>query len=149
MKVILTKDIKGTGKKGDIINAAEGFARNHLIPKGLALMATEGNLRDINNKKEKQEKRKESEYKKAQELKKRLEKVSISIPVKTGEGGRLFGSITNKDVSEMLESKEGIPIDKRKIELESFIKNLGTYTVSIKLHPEVSATIQLQVVMAK
>ncbi|MDD2401936.1 MAG: 50S ribosomal protein L9 [Clostridia bacterium] len=149
MKVILTKDIKGTGKKGDIINAAEGFARNHLIPKGLALMATEGNLRDLNNKKEIQDKRKEKEYKSAQDLKKRLGKVSISIPVKIGEGGRLFGSITNKDVSEMLESKEGISIDKRKIELESSIKNLGTYSVSIKLHPEVSATIQLHVVMAK
>lgn len=146
MKVILTKDVKGTGKKNEVINVAEGFARNFLLPKGLALEATEGNLRDLAHKKENQDKRKEEELQQARELGKKLKGLSLTLPVKTGEGGRLFGSISNRDIGDVLEKAKGIIIDKRKIELEGPIKNLGNYPVNIKLHPQVTATIQVQVI---
>jgi large subunit ribosomal protein L9 len=149
MKVILIQDIKGTGKKDEIINAAEGFARNYLFPKGLALEATEANLKELSRKKASQEKRKEDEYQKAKKLAETLKNVNVTIPVKAGEGGKLFGSINTKDIGEALEKQKGIQLDKRKIELDSAIKSLGTYPVSIKLHPQVTATIQLQVVTAE
>lgn len=146
MKVILKADVKGTGKKGDIINVAEGFARNFLFPKGLALEASEGNMKDLASKKETQTKRKEEEYQEARLLGKQLAGTVLTLPVKTGEGGRLFGAISNRDIGEALEKAKGLAIDKRKIELSGTIKNLGTYEVGIKLHPKVTATIQVQVI---
>lgn len=146
MKVILTQDVKGTGKKGEVINVAEGFARNFLLPKGLALEATQGSLKDLARKKEAEDKRKEEELEQARELAHKLKELSLTIPVKTGEGGRLFGSISNRDIGDALEKTKGIMIDKRKIELEGAIKNLGNYPVKIKLHPLVTATIQIKVI---
>jgi large subunit ribosomal protein L9 len=132
MKVILKQDIKGTGKKDDLINVAEGYARNYLFPKGLAVEATAGNLEDLVQKKKSYDKKQERELQQAQELGAKLKKVSLSIPVKTGEGGRLFGSISNRDIAESLET----------------IKELGSYAVTIKLHPQVSVKIQVKIVEA-
>lgn len=149
MKVILRADVKGTGKKGDIINVAEGFARNFLFPKGLASEATEGNLKDLASKKEIENKRKEEEYQEARGLGKQLAGTVLTLPVKTGEGGRLFGAISNRDISQALVKEKGITIDKRKIELSGTIKTLGTYDVAIKLHPKVTASIQVKVIASE
>lgn len=148
MKVILQQDLKGTGKKDDVINVAEGYARNFLFPKGLAIEATPANLAELAQKKKSQDTKQEKELQQARNLAAKLKKVSLTIPVKTGEGGRLFGSISNRDISELLEKEEGLKIDKRKIEVEGTIKELGTYPITIKLHSQVSVTIQVKIVEA-
>ncbi len=149
MKVILKADLKGTGKKGEIINVAEGFARNYLFPKGLALEANAGNLKDLASKKETQKKKEEDEFQEARKLGEKLKGIALTLSVKTGEGGRLFGSISNRDIGEALEKEKGLLIDKRKIELSGTIKSLGTYSVIIKLHPRVTAAIEVKVVAAE
>jgi large subunit ribosomal protein L9 len=145
MKVILLQDVKGTGKKGETLNVAEGFARNFLIPRGLAVLATEKSLKELERQKALEAKKKAEELKNAQELAQKLSKVSLTLAVKTGAGGRLFGSINTRDIGDALEKKYGLVVDKRKIELKGAIKSLGTYPVTIKLHPEVTATIEVQV----
>lgn len=145
MKVILTNDIKGTGKKGDIINVAEGYARNFLFPKKLAIEATGPNLKEIDRQKAVLDKKKAEEREKAQQLGSRLQDLTVTLPVKTGEGGRLFGSITSKDIAEVLETKHGMAVDKRKIELKAPLKNLGVHPVVIKLHPEVTITLSIKI----
>jgi len=149
MKVILTQDVKGSGKKGDTINVAEGFARNFLFPKNLAIEATDGNMKEIARQKAVLEAKKAEELGNARLLAKQLEKVSLTMAVKIGEGGKLFGSINTKDIGEELEKKYGLELDKRKIELKGPIKNLGTHQVAIKLHPEVTATIDIKVIAAE
>lgn len=146
MKVILLQDIKGTGKKGEIIKVAEGFARNHLLPKKLAVEASEGNLNDLKHQKANLERKKAEELSAAKELKARLNEKTVTLAVKMGEGGRLFGSINTKDIAERIEQEHGILIDKRKIELQGPIKAIGTHPVNIKLHPEVTVKIQVQVI---
>ena len=145
MKVILTKDVKGTGKKGDIVNVAEGYARNFLFPKGMAIEATNSNLKEIDRQKTLLDKKKSEELKKAQELQARLENLTLTIPVKTGEGGKLFGSITSKDIGDALEAKHGIMVDKRKIEMKTPLKNLGIHPVILKLHPDVTVTLNIKI----
>ena len=149
MKVILLQDVKGTGKKGETLNVAEGYARNFLIPRGLAIIATEKSLKELERQKSLEAKKKAEELQKAQELAQKLSKVTLTLTVKAGEGGKLFGSINTKDIGEALEKKYGLVVDKRKIELKGAIKSLGTYPVSIKLHPEVTATIEVQVTSAE
>lgn len=149
MKVILTGDVKGTGKKGDVVNVAEGYARNFLFPKGLAIEASKQNLAELDRQKAAQDKKRAEELEKARELKKRLDRLVVNMTVKTGEAGRLFGSITAKDIGEVLQDKHGITIDKRKIELKTPIKALGSYQVAVRLHPEVTATIDVQVSAAE
>lgn len=148
MKIILKADVKGTGKKGQICEVADGYARNFLLPKGLAVEATSGNVQDLANKKALEEKRKEREKQAAQELAVKLEALTVEVRTKTGEGGRLFGSVTNKEIAEILKKNYSLEIDKRKIELKEPIKNLGTFTVHAKLHPDVSADFQVKVTQA-
>ena len=142
----LKADVKGTGKKGDVVNVADGYARNYLLPKGLALEASPGNLKDLVSKQEIQQKKKEQEYEEARRLAKKMEGIVLTLPVKAGEGGKLFGAISNRDIGDALEKETGLVIDKRKIELSGTIKNLGTYDVAIKLHPKVTAKVQVQLV---
>ncbi len=149
MKVILMQDVKGTGKKGDAINVAEGYGRNFLLPKGLAIEATPANIKELDRQKASFAKRTADELQKASVLKKNLDEISVELPVKTGEGGRLFGSITSKDIGEAIEKQHRIIIDKRKIELKSPIKSLGEYPVTIKLHPQVQATVSIKVITAE
>ena len=149
MKVILTKDIKGTGKKDEVINVAEGYARNFLLPKGLAVEATGSNLKQIERQKSLVDKKKADEKEHARQLKARLEGLSVTIPVKTGEGGRLFGSVTSKDIGETLEKEHQITVDKRKIEVKTPIKNLGVHEVTLKLHPEVTVAININITAAE
>ncbi|MDN5299228.1 MAG: large subunit ribosomal protein [Clostridiales bacterium] len=145
MKVILLKDIKGTGKKGDVINASDGHARNYLIPRGLAKEATEGNVRALEHQQATVQKRKDEAYAEAVELGKVIEKIQIVFKAKAGEGGRLFGSITNKDIADELKKAHGIDIDKKKIALDQPIRTLGTTLVTVKVYPKVSAQFSVKV----
>jgi large subunit ribosomal protein L9 len=145
MKVILKEDIKHVGKMGQILDVADGYARNYLIPKGLVAEASKKNIKFLEHEKriiqEKAKKIKDS----AQDVASKISSTIISIKAKTGEEGKLFGSITTMDIAEALQ-KEGIEIDKKKISLEEPIKRLGSYTVNIKLHPDVSTPLNIQVI---
>lgn len=145
MKVILKADVKALGKKGQVFEVSDGYARNFLFPKGLAVEATSGNLSDLASKKANEEKKKEKEKQDAQALAEKLKALSVEIITKSGEGGRLFGSVTNKEIAEALKAKFGIDVDRRKLELKEPIKALGTFNVHAKLHPEVTAQFQVHV----
>ena len=145
MIVILKKDVKGTGKSGDVIKVSPGYARNMLIPRGLAVEATEGNIRNLEKQKQIKKENEAIEKAKAEEIASTLSKGNIVIKTKAGEGGRLFGSITNKDISEAIEEQLGIKIDRRKIVLENPIKELGTVNVEAKLYPEVTGKFTVEV----
>ncbi|WP_334072679.1 50S ribosomal protein L9 [Paenibacillus sp. A14] len=144
MKVIFLKDVKGQGKKGEIKNVSEGYAQNFLIPQGLVRPATEGNVKTLEHQTAAELKRKEKEKEEAIALGKKLEELTVSLKAKAGEGGRLFGAITSKQVAEALE-KAGVKIDKRKIEMQEPIRTLGVTQVPVKLHPEVKSTFKVQV----
>ncbi|SHH79825.1 50S ribosomal protein L9 [Sporanaerobacter acetigenes] len=146
MKVILLGDVKGLGKKGDLVNAKDGYARNFLFPKNLAIEATEGNLKVLKEKKKSEAIKKEEEYNKALELKKKLDESIVEIKGKAGDGGRLFGSITSKDIAEALQKQYKVKIDKRKIVLDENIKTIGTTIVEVKIYPEVVAKLRVKVV---
>jgi len=143
MKVILLEDVKNIGKKGALINAKDGYANNFLFPKKLAIEATPANLKNLENAKKQQEEKEREIYEEAKKLEEELMKVTIVIKTKAGENGKLFGSITTKEIAEHLEEKNGMIIDKRKFELDETIKSVGEYFVKIKLHPKVVAKIQV------
>ncbi len=148
MKVILLKDIKGTGKKGEIINASDGHARNYLLPRGLAKEATQGNVNALNKKKAAKEREEKELLDKAKDMEARLAKLEIVVKGKAGEGGRLFGSITSMDIAKALKKDHKLSVDKRKIIMEGHIKEMGMHEVEIKLHPEVVAKLKVKVVEA-
>ncbi len=144
MKVILLQDVKGQGKKGDTINVSDGYARNFLFPKKLAVEATNAALNDLKGKNEAFAYRKETELSEAKEMKAKLEGISVTISAKAGANGKLFGSVTNKDVAEALLSQHHIKIDKRRFEMED-IKQIGTTTVNVKLYPDVTGQLKVNV----
>lgn len=145
MKVIFLKDVKGTGKKGDVKNVADGYAQNFLIKQGLAKEASNANISTLDAQKKKEERAAAEELAEAQKLKETLDKVTIDIVAKAGEGGRLFGSITTKQIAEELQKKHGLKIDKRKMELDDAIRTLGHTKVPVKLYHEVVATLTVHV----
>ncbi|PLR79984.1 50S ribosomal protein L9 [Bacillus canaveralius] len=145
MKVIFLKDVKGKGKKGEVKNVADGYAHNFLIKQGLAIEANNANVSSLNAQKKKEEKQAAEEFEEAKRLKEKLEKVTVELSAKAGEGGRLFGSITSKQIAEELQKKENIKIDKRKIELDDAIRSLGYTKVPVKLHTEVTASLNVHV----
>lgn len=142
MKVILTKDVKGSGKKGDAVNVADGYARNFLFPKGLAIEANASNINELNQQKSSIAHKKQVELETAKDLAERLKDVTVTIKAKSGANGKLFGSVTSKDIAEELKKQKGITLDKRWIETEA-IKSLGEHTVGIWLHPQVSSSIKV------
>ncbi|WP_211749827.1 50S ribosomal protein L9 [Paenibacillus sp. Marseille-Q4541] len=144
MKVIFIKDVKGQGKKGQVKEVSEGYAANFLLPRGLARSATDGNMKTLENQNAAEEKRKQEEKDEAIALGKKLESLTVELKAKAGEGGKLFGAITSKQIAEALAAR-GHKIDKRKIELDEPIRNLGVTQMSVKLHPEVKATLKVQV----
>ncbi|WP_169084079.1 50S ribosomal protein L9 [Paenibacillus sp. PL91] len=144
MKVIFLKDVKGQGKKGEVKDLSEGYVRNFLLPQGLAKLASDGNLKTLEVQHASEQKRKEKEKEDAEALGKKMEEMTVVIKTKAGEGGRLFGAITSKQIGEAL-AAQGIKIDKRKIELEDPIRTLGVTQVVVKLHPEVKAKVSVQV----
>ncbi|MGL4742208.1 MAG: 50S ribosomal protein L9 [Sarcina sp.] len=147
MKVILLKDDKKLGKKGDIIEASDGYARNFLLPRKIAEIATDNNLHILNAKKAIERKEKLAEIEAAQKLADELKDKVVKIETKSGEGGRLFGAITNKDVAGLIEKEFNIKVDKKKITMET-IKIAGTYTVEIKLYPEITTKMKVMVIPA-
>src|SRR5690606_20261514 len=142
MKVILLKDVKGLGKAGDLVNSKDGYARNYLFPKNLAIEATEVNLKKLDEKKSQEAAKIAAEQKEAQELKAKIEKLTVEIKAKGGTGGRLFGSITSADIANELKKQHKINVDKRKIELKENIKSVGITEVEVKLYIEISAKLK-------
>lgn len=143
MKVILTQDVKNLGRTGDMKEVADGYARNFLIPKGLAVEATSGKIKETEEKKQSMEKQKKKELEQAEELKAKLHGRNLEIKVKVGESSKLFGAVTPKEIAGVIAEEMGIKIDKKKIELAEPIKHLGEYEVKIKIYPGVQAEIKL------
>lgn len=145
MKIILKEDLEKLGKCGDVIQVKDGYATNYLFPKNLAIPATKGNLRSIEELTRQKRFRDDKKKKGAERLKADLEKISITAEVKVGEEDRVFGSVTSQEIAGLLKEK-GLDIDKRKIELEEPIKALGVYTVPIKIQADIVANLKLWVV---
>ncbi len=146
MKVILKVDIKGTGKRGEIVKVSDGYARNMLIPKGMAVEATQKNMNQLKKDQAQYEAKIAEEKAAAQALAKKLESLKVNIKAKSGEDGKLFGSITNLEIAKELMEQHGIEIDKKKIVLPSPIKQKGTHVVEVKLYTEVPGKINVEVV---
>ena len=148
MKVILLEDVKSVGQKGELVNTSDGYAKNFLFPKKLAVEATKSNLNDFELKQKAEAKRKKEEFEQAQAMAKELENKIVTVKVKTGENGKLFGSVTNKEVAEEIVKQTGLEIDKKKVSIGDPIKMVGERTAVIKLHPKVSAEIAIKIVEA-
>lgn len=146
MKVIFLKDVKGKGKKGEVKNVADGYAHNFLLKQGLAVEATTANVKTLDSQKRKEEKDAQIELENNQKLKATLEALTVQLKAKSGEGGRLFGSITSKQIADELQKVHGIKVDKRKFEMNDAIRALGHTNVPVKLHPQVTATLKVHVI---
>ncbi len=147
MKVILKVDVEGVGYAGDIVEVSPGYARNYLIPKGLALAATSRNLKSLDKQKAEIMKRVDKEKKRIEALAQRLAQTTVVVPKQAGEEGKLFGSVTTRDIAHAL-AKEGIEIDRKKIVIDEAIKTLGTYQVKVKLPHGIESQIQVEVTEA-
>ena len=145
MKLILLEDVKSVGKKGDLINASEGYAKNFLLPKKLAVEATKSNLNDYELKQKADAKRRQEELEKAQETAAALKDKVVTIKVKTGGNGKLFGSVTNKEVADAIVEQTKLDIDKKKVSIGDPIKMVGERTAGVKLHPKVSAEVTIKI----
>ena len=145
MKLILLEDVKGTGKKGQVVNASDGHAKNFLIPKKLAVEATDAALKDWEKQQKNAERKRQEEISSAQALAAKIEKTVIKIPMKVGDGGKMFGSVGAKEIAEALSKQNGIDIDRKKFVLDEPIKTIGEKKVTVKLYPEVSATVSVEV----
>ena len=145
MKVILKQDIKGVGKKDQIINAADGYARNFLFPKNLAVEANTANLAKLKTKKDSESFKKNQEKEEAEKLAEKMEKVRLRFNVKTGENGKVFGGVSSKEIAEKLEKDHNFKVDKKKIDLKETIKTLGITKVNVKLYEGVIAVLNVEV----
>jgi|SRR5690625_77109 len=145
MKVILLQDVKGQGKKGDVVKVSAGYAHNYLFKNNLAKEATKGNLRALEAQKRRETEQAEAEKQEAVQLKEKLAEITVELKAKAGDGGRLFGSITNKQIADELKKTHNYKIDRRKIELDEPIRSLGHRRVPVKLHPDVTGTINVHV----
>lgn len=145
MKVILKADVKGHGKKGDLVNASDGYAKNYLIPKGLAVVADKTSMNELENKKSSEQFHKNQEEARAKELAEKLEGQKITFRLKAGDNGKLFGSITAKDIAEQIKMQLHLVVDKKKIALPDGIKILGITNVTVKVYPNISAEIKVEV----
>lgn len=146
MKVILLENIKGVGKKDEIINANDGYARNFLIPKNKAVEANASNLAKLKSKQDSNAYKKSEEKKDAEEIKKKLSDVTLTIKVKAGQNGKIFGGVTSKEISEQLKQQCNVDVDKRKIEVKETIKNLGMFEIDLKLYEGVLGKLKINIV---
>lgn len=146
MKVILKSDIKGVGKKDEIINASDGYARNFLFPKNLAVEANAENMSKLKAKQNSNAYKKSQEKEEAKKISEKLSKILLKVPVKTGENGKIFGGVSAKEISELLKEGYKIEVDKKKIELKETIKSLGIRTVTIKLYEGVIGNLKIDVI---
>ena len=145
MKVILLDDVKSLGKKGQIVNVNDGYARNFILPKKLGLEANNKNLNDLKLQKQNQEKIAQENLDAAKALAEKLGAAKVELTIKTGEGGRVFGSVSSKEIAIAVKEQLGYDIDKKKIQLKDAIKGLGTHIVPVKLHPKVTAELNVHV----
>lgn len=146
MKVILKQDIKGVGKKDEVINASDGYARNFLFPKNLALEANKENMSKLKAKQDSNKFQKDQEKQEAIKIADKMEKISLRIKVKAGENGKVFGGVSSKEIAQELEKQYNIKVDKKKVELKETIKNLGTTTINIKLFEGVIGKLKIDVI---
>ena len=149
MKIILTQDVKSLGKKGEIVEVNQGYARNFVLPKGLGVEATPKNLNDLKLKNQNDEKIAAENLAAAQKLADELKDKKITVSMKVGEGGKTFGSVSSKEVAEEMKKQLGVEVDKKKIIMKDAVKALGGYNIGIKLHPQVTAELLLDVVEQK
>jgi len=145
MEVILTQDVKALGKKGEIVKVSDGYARNYILPKKLGMEATKQNLYDLNMQKAAEARKQKEILEEAQKFSKRLEELTVRVPIKAGEGGKTFGSVSSKEIVEAAKKQFQIELDKKKLQLNDPIKNAGSYTVQVKLHPQVTAELKVKV----
>ncbi len=145
MQVILTQDVKGQGKKGDVVSVSDGYARNFLIAKGLGIEATKSNMNDLKGKKESAEYKIKTDTEEAKKIAERLSGLTVTIKAKTGDEGRLFGSITSKDVADALTEQHNIKLDKKRFVLTEGIKTLGVTKVTVKLYTGITGTLKVNV----
>lgn len=145
MKVILLQDVKSLGKKGELVEVSDGYARNFIFPKKLGMEATNANMNDLKLRKANEEKVAAENLAKAQALKEEIEEKTIAVSIKSGEGGKVFGSVTGKEIAQAAKEQYGYDIDKKKIVLKDAIKTFGVHEVTLKLHPKVTATLRVKV----
>ena len=148
MKVILLEDVKALGKKGEIVNVNDGYARNFIFPKKLGLEATSKNLNDLKLQKANEDKKAQALLDEAKELAKKVEAGKVTLAIKVGEGGRTFGSVSSKEIAAEVKKQMNLDIDKKKIQLKGAIKTLGTHNVPVKLHAKVTAELKVVVTEA-
>ena len=146
MKVILLEDVKSLGKKGQLVDVSDGYARNFILAKKLGLEATSKNMNDLKLQKAHEDKLAAERLAEAKAFAEDLKKVEVTLSIKTGEGGKLFGSISSKEIAQAAKEQAGLDLDKKKMQLGESIKALGTYEIPVKLHPKVTATLRVQVV---
>jgi large subunit ribosomal protein L9 len=145
MKVILVEDVRGAGKKGETVSVKDGYGRNFLVPKGLAIPSSEGNVKRLDSIVKSLENKKERNLKNAEDLKARLEELSLTIKMKAGDDGKLFGSVTHKDIAEAIEKAVNVEIDKKLIRIEEPIKMTGSHTVEVHLKQGTNASVKIEV----
>ena len=145
MKVILLQDVKSLGKKGEIVNVNDGYARNFILPKKLGLEANGKNMNDLKLQKNNEAKVAKEHLEAAKELANQLEAGKVEVAIKVGEGGKVFGSVSNKEIAAEVKKQLGLEIDKKKVQLKDALKTLGTHKVPVKLHPEVTAEVTVEV----
>lgn len=145
MQVILVEDVKALGKKGELVNVSDGYARNFILPKKLGLEATPKNLNDLKLQKAAEAKQQKEILEEAQAFSKKLEEVTVKLSIKSGKDGRTFGSVSSKEVCQALKDQYGYEIDKKKLVMNDQIKNAGTFHVQVKLHPKVTGEITVRV----
>ena len=145
MKVILRQDVKSLGKKGEIVNVNDGYARNFILPKKMGVEATGKNLNDLKLQKNNEKKVAQEQLEAAKVLAEKLGQGKVELAIKVGEGGRAFGSVSSKEIAAAVKEQMGLDVDKKKIQLKETIKSLGTHIVPVKLHPEVTAELKVTV----
>lgn len=148
MKIILTHEVSGLGAAGDVVDVKDGYARNYLVPRGFAIRWTKGGEKDVEQIRRARKIHEIATIEQANEIKTRLEGVKVRLAVRSGDAGRLFGSVTPADIAAAIKSAGGPEVDKRRVELGSPIKTLGSHQVSVRLHPEVAAKLGIEVVAA-
>jgi large subunit ribosomal protein L9 len=145
MDIILIQDVKALGKKGEVVKVSDGYARNFILPKKLGLEATKQNLYDLQMAKAAEEKKQKEILEEAKQYAKKLEDITIKVTIKAGEGGKTFGSVSTKEIAAAMKEQFGLDLDKKKLHLNDPIKNAGSYTVPVKLHPQVTAELKVKV----
>ncbi len=145
MKVILIEDVKSLGKKGELVNVNDGYARNYILAKKLGLEATPKNLNDLKLKKANEEKRAKEIYQEAVAFGEQLSKMEVNVSIKAGEGGKIFGSVSSKEIAQAAQEQLGVELDKKKMQIPSPIKSVGTHMVPIRLHPKVTVELKVNV----